>query len=281
MNIKDVLLTLTTYPEPSSTDAIRWAISFAELLNFRISAFVADVRIEVPGSLISNSLMNVSGLAAAEMKKSRENADTLLACFNDEAERHGVPNESIHERCLIDEVPTLMADYARLRDLTIIPAAADAFVDQWYAETLVFQSGRPVLILPAKPAPTEAQLNSVAVAWDFSRTSARAIADAIPVLERAKTVRILCVTNEKPFESSRASHELATHLSRHGINVIVDEIDAAGRAIGDVMTRFVAANDIDLLVMGAYGHSRFREFFLGGATKSMMSRPPVPTFLSH
>ncbi len=61
----------------------------------------------------------------------------------------------------------------------------------------------------------------------------------------------------------------------------MDEIDAGGRDIGTVLEQFVAANKIDLLVMGAYGHSRFREFILGGATKSVMSKPPVPVFLSH
>lgn len=281
MNIKDVLLALTTYPQSSGVDAIKWSASFAEVLNFRLTAFAADVRIEVPGSLLSNSIGNVSGLAGEEMKKSRDNAAHLLACFKEEAEKHGVPYESVHERCLVGDVPNLMADYARLRDLTIIPVAADGFVDQWYTEALVFQSGRPVLLLPERPSRTEAQLNSIAIAWDFSRTAARAVADAIPLMQRAKTVRVVCVTNEKPFASSRASSELATHLSRHGISVIVDEVDAEGRKIGAVLTEFVEANKIDLLVMGAYGHSRFREFILGGATKSIMSRPVVPTLLSH
>lgn len=281
MNIKDVLLALTTYPRSSSLEAIKWSVSFAELLNFRLTAFVADVRIEVPGSLLSNSIGNVSGLAGEEMKKSRENARHLLACFKEESDKHGLLYESIHERCLVGDVPNLMADYARLKDLTIVPVAADGFVDQWYTEALIFQSGRPVVILPERPSQAEVGLDSIAIAWDFSRTAARAVADAIPLLQRAKTVRVVCVTNEKPFESSRASSELATHLSRHGVSVIVDEVDAEGRKIGRVLTEFVEANKIDLLVMGAYGHSRFREFILGGATKSIMSGPLVPTLLSH
>ncbi len=95
-----------------------------------------------------------------------------------------------------------------------------------------------------------------------------------PLLQRAKTVRILTVTNEKVFDASRATYELATHLSRHGINVSVDEIDAGGRDVGTVMEQFVAGNKIDLMVMGAYGHSRFREFVLGGATKSIAVEAP-------
>jgi nucleotide-binding universal stress UspA family protein len=281
MNIKDVLLGLTTYPDASSIDVIRWATSFAELVNCRIATFVADVKIEVPGSLFGNSLLNISALAGAEMRQSKENARSLLAIAMEETEKRGVLHEPIHERCLVGAVPDLMADYARLRDLTIIPAPANDSGNPGYAETVVFQSGRPVLIVPEEPPPAEAKLDAIAVAWDFSRTAARAIADAMPLLERAKTVRIVCVVNEKSFKSSRASSELATHLSRHGLNVIVDEVDSAGRAIGDVLTQSVAANEIDLLVMGAYGHSRFREFILGGATRSIMSRPPVPTFLSH
>ena len=89
------------------------------------------------------------------------------------------------------------------------------------------------------------------------------------------------MTNEKYFGSSRTTSELAVHLLRHGVNVAVDQVDAGGKAIGDVFTQFVIANKIDVLVMGAYGHSRLREFILGGATKSMMSKPPVPILLSH
>jgi nucleotide-binding universal stress UspA family protein len=281
MTVKDVLLGLTTYPKASSANAIRWAVSFAELVNCRVAAFAAAVRIEVPGTFLGNALSNVSALAGAEMKKSKENAASLLAAFTEEAEKHGVPHEEIRVHCLIGTVPDLMADYARLRDLTIIPVPVEDNVDQWCAETVVFQSGRPVLIVPEHLPQTEARIDAIAVAWDFSRTAARAVADALPLLERAKVVRIVCVINEKAFGSSRANSELATHLSHHGVNVIVDEVDAGGRTIGEALTQFTEANRIDLLVMGAYGHSRFREFILGGATKSMLSRPPVPTFLSH
>ena len=280
MHIRDVLLGLTTYPNPTAIEAVKWSASFAEFMNCRITAFVSDAKIEAPGSLLDNSLINFSAMADEEMKKSKENAQSLLASFDDLAERLGVPHEAIHEHELVGEIPNLLAEYARLRDLTIIPVPAEDYVDQWYAETVVFQSGRPVLIVP-ETIPAEFKLDAVAVAWDFSRTAARAVSDAIPLLERAKVVRIVCVTNEKSFGSSRTTSELAVHLSRHGVNVAVDQVDAGGNSIGDVLTQFVAANKIDLLVMGAYGHSRFREFILGGATKSMMSKPPVPILLSH
>lgn len=281
MNYRDVLLGLTTYPEASSSGAVKWAVSLAELLDCRLTAFAADIKVEVPGRLLGNLLIDISALAAAEMNKSRMNASELLAAFTHEAEKRGVPHVEIHEQCLVSAVPDLMADYARMKDLTIMPVPVIDFVDQWYAETVVFQSGRPVLIVSDQSPPAQAKLDTVAVAWDFGRTAARAVADALPLLERAKLVRILCVLNEKSFGSSRGSSELAAHLAHHGVNVVVDEVDAGGRTIGAVMERFTADHQVDLLVMGAYGHSRFREFILGGATKSVMARPPVPTFLSH
>jgi nucleotide-binding universal stress UspA family protein len=101
------------------------------------------------------------------------------------------------------------------------------------------------------------------------------------MLEKARRVRVFTVTNEKVIDTTHSSEELAKNLARHGIDVILDRVDAAGRSIGDVLTREVASCNADLLVMGAYGHSRFREFILGGATKSMLSKPPLPILFSH
>ncbi len=281
MSIKDVMLALTTYPRATATAAVDYAVGFAEFMNCRMTAFVADIKMDVPRSVFGNSLLNVSGMVAAEIRKSKDNARALLAAFDAEADKRGVAHETIHEAGSAARIGEMMAEYARLKDLTIIPVPADDDVDEWYAETIAFRSGRPVLVVPESLAQPGFKLDSVAVAWDYSRTAARAVGDAIPLLQRAKSVRIVTVTHEKVFDASRATYELATHLSRHGVSVTVDEVDAAGRDIGTVLTQFVAANRIDLLVMGAYGHSRLREFILGGATKSMMAKPPVPVFLSH
>lgn len=281
MSIKDVMLALTTYPRATATAAIDYAVAFAEFMNCRMTAFAADIKMDVPRSVFGNSLLNVSGMVAAEVRKSKDNARALLAAFDAEADKRGVAHEAIHETGSTARIGQVMAEYARLKDLTVVPIPTDDDVDEWYAETIVFRSGRPVLAVPENLAQPGFKLDSVAVAWDYSRTAARAVADAIPLLQRAKSVRIVTVTHEKVFDASRATYELATHLSRHGVSVTVDEVNAAGRDIGTVLTQFVVANKIDILVMGAYGHSRLREFVLGGATRSMMAKPPVPVFFSH
>ena len=119
------------------------------------------------------------------------------------------------------------------------------------------------------------------MAWDFSRAAARAVADALPILELAKKVRIVTVTREKALDSKRSPEELAKNLARHGIDVVVDEVDSGGNPIGSVLESYIVSHKADLLVMGAFGHSRLREFVLGGATQSLLSKPPLPILFSH
>ena len=277
MAIKDILLTLTSYPDPTPVSVVDRAVSFASTLNAHIAAIACDVHIQMPGSFVSFG--TAGAIAAHEAHRSHDIAQGLLAAFEAAAQKEGLSHETIHEESLSYRVPERLADYARLRDLTIV--SVPATYDQWYAEAIIFGSGRPTLVVPESPPLRPFELNTVVVAWDFSRSAARAVADAIPILEKAETVRIVTVTNEKVIDTKHSSEELAKNLSRHGIDVIVDRVDAARLSIGESLTREIASHKADLLVMGAYGHSRFREFILGGATQNMLSKPLLPILFSH
>jgi nucleotide-binding universal stress UspA family protein len=282
MSFKDVLLALTTYPQPTPVSALDDAIDVAVALGAKISAIACEVKINVPGTLLGRRFLNVPSMIATEAKKSAANAQQLLAAFQAAAEKSGVFQERISEHCLTSEVPQVLIEYSRLRDLTILPMPERDYLDQWYAESVIFGSGRPSVILPHERKRSGSfALDTVIVAWDFSRAATRAMADAMPILEKAKRVCVLTVTKEKAIDTRRSGAELAKHLARHGAEVVLDEVDAKGRGIGDVLEAHVTYRNADLLVMGAYGHSRLREFVLGGATKSMLTRPPSPIFLSH
>ena len=281
MLFRDILLALTTYPEPTSASVLDGAVALSVAVGARISAIACEAKVPVPGTVLGRTLLNVPAMVAAELKKSTVNAEKLLAAFQDIAERNGVFQDRILEHCLTSEVPHVFIDYARLRDLTIVPVPEGDNVQQWYAESIIFGSGRPTIILPQAYRRAEIGLSTIMVAWDFSRPAARAVADALPLLEKAKRVFVVTAVNEKAFDTKQSGAELAKHLSRHGVNVVLDVIDAAGRDIGDVINSQVESRNADFLVMGAYGHSRMREFILGGATKSMLARPPAPVFLSH
>lgn len=277
MAIRDILLTLTSYPDATPVSVVDRAVSFASALGARIAAISCEVHVQVPGSLISFGA--AGAIAAGESHRSHDSAQALLAAFEAVATKAGLLHEAILERSLTYRVTERLVEYARLHDLTIVSVPES--YDQWYAEAVIFESGRPTLVLPESPSSRRFELSTVIVAWDFSRSAARAVADAIPMLERAKEVRILTVKNEKVIDSKHSSEELAKNLSRHGIDIVIDEVDAARRTIGEVFNAHVASHNADLLVMGAYGHSRFREFILGGATKSMLSKPLLPILFSH
>lgn len=280
MSYRDLLLNLASYPDDTPDAAVRFAIDFADTAGARLSALACELKILVPGSLIAPAFLNVPAMAEAEARKGREQAEAALAAFEQAAEKRGVFEEGIFASCIASDYSSLLVEYARLRDLTIVPAEANEFADQPSAEALIFQSGRPVLMVPRTPRKPFA-LNTATVAWDFSRPAARAVGDALPLLIKAKRVHVVTVTNEKRIETGRSGPELAKHLARHGVEVILESIDAAGRPIGEVLEATTRAHDSDLLVMGAYGHSRLREFVLGGATRSMISTPPLPVLLSH
>jgi nucleotide-binding universal stress UspA family protein len=250
-------------------------------MDSRVSCFAPIIQIKVPSTPFGKSLINVPAMAAREMQKSKDNAHALLKVFETEADEHGILHEIVHEHGSVAELPALAAEYARLRDLTILPVHFEDFVNRWDTEAVIFKSGRPAILVPEGRVPKAATLNAVAVAWDYSRAAARAIGDALPVLRRAKAVYVVTVLHEKSFDVTRKTHDIGAYLARHQITALTHEVDAAGRPIGDVLQKFVDQHHVDLLVMGAYGHSRWREFVLGSATQSMLANPPIPLMLSH
>ena len=277
MAFNDILVALTSYPEPTPVSVVEDAVSIAAALGAHITALSCEMHVQVPGHFFSGALVGLPAIVAEEAGKSRRNAQDLLAAFEAAGARSGVSRESILQKCKPFEVPDILVEYARLRDLTIMPESND----RWYAEAVIFGSGKPTLILPQNPKSRPFELGTVAVAWDFSRAAARAVSDALPLLEKAKKVRVVTVLNEKRLDNKHSAEELSKNLSRHGIDVVLDRIDAAGRPIGVVLEAYVASHASDMLVMGAYGHSRLREFVLGGATKSLLSKPPLPILFSH
>lgn len=277
MAFKDILVTLTSYPEPTPVSVVEQAVSVAATLGAHIAALSCEVHVEVPGHFMSGSVVGLPGIIAGEAARSRANAQYLLAAFEAAAAKAGVSCESMLEKCRAVEVPELLVEYARIRDLTILPESSE----RWHAEAVMFGSGRPTLMLPQNPRSRSFELGTVAVAWDFSRAAARAVSDAMPLLERAKRVRVVSVLNEKRLDQKHSAEELSKNLSRHGIDVVLDRVDARGRPIGVVLEAYVASHEADLLVMGAYGHSRLREFVLGGATNSLSLKPPLPILFSH
>lgn len=154
-------------------------------------------------------------------------------------------------------------------------------------EAMAFATGRPVLVVPYIGAPTSATKpglgTTVLLAWNASRESARAAADALPFLRAADKVIVLVVDPEVSADGhgQEPGADVATWLARHGVNVTVQRDVAADARIGEIILSRAADHGADLIVMGIYGHSRLREMVLGGASRTLLSSMTVPVLMSH
>lgn len=282
MAFKDALLQVSSYPEPTPAAAIRQGIDIAAALGAHVSALTFRIELPRPGNVLANALLDVPGMVAAEQQRGATNAQELMGLFERLATERGVTHSEIIEPSTSSELPTAVTEHARTYDLAMIPVGKVPGLQQYVAESVIFGSGRPVIVLPEAPKrDTPLSLDAIGVAWDFSRPAARAVADALPILKQAGIVRVVTIRDEKAIESRRTVAELARHLERHGIEIVVDEEAARGRKIGQALEQYAAAHDLGLLVMGAYGHSRLRDFVLGGATRSIVANPTLPVLLAH
>ncbi len=181
-------------------------------------------------------------------------------------------------------VAGLVARRARFADLVVLPKPygegqyADAPV---VVEAAMFQGNSPVVVLAdGKAVPLKPK--RVVVAWNESAEAMASIRRALPLLQAAEEVNICIVAPERhSTESTDPGEELSKMLSRHGVSVEVTILAQTLPRVSEVIARHVADLDADLLVMGAYGHSRFREAILGGATRSMLEHAKVPVFMAH
>ncbi|MHA6896441.1 universal stress protein [Ralstonia pseudosolanacearum] len=176
---------------------------------------------------------------------------------------------------------------AREADLLIVgqrdPADPESFVAADFVETLILEAGRPVLVVPyAGSFTTVAQ--RLLVAWNGGRESARALHDAIPLMPEA-TVHVLQMMDGHPrhWAEETTLGQVARALKAHGVDSTVEEASCAGSdvAIGEMLLSRAADFNADLIVMGAYGHSRLRELVLGGVTRTLLNTMTVPVLMSH
>jgi nucleotide-binding universal stress UspA family protein len=175
---------------------------------------------------------------------------------------------------------------ARYTDLIVLgqldPADAQAGVNSPSPEDIALSVGRPTLVIPYVGSYSPIG-QRVLVAWDASREATRAANDAIPLLASAATVKVLTVDPaiNRTEHGDIPEADIALHLARHGVKAEVEKTVSGGVSIGEVLLSRASDLGADLLVMGAYGHSRVRELVLGGATRTVLLSMTLPVFMSH
>jgi nucleotide-binding universal stress UspA family protein len=283
MAFTEALLTLPTYPDRMPQTRMRQVLQFTKRISPNISGIaVTENFIGTTFSAFGDIVLDLPAIAAEQTKRSYENAQLTAAAFEKLAAEENVSSTMISESCNSAEVSSLLLRHARMHDLTVVPLMPPDQFCQCDPETLLFESGRPVVVLPLEFNSAKSDgIGTAAVAWDFSGPAARAISDALPLLGTAASVRVVTIDNEKPIEPGASQEDLRRFLARRGVTAMLDRDDAGGKKIDAALNDYVKQHGVDLLVMGGYGHSRVREFVLGGATAGMLSNPPVPVFVSH
>lgn len=199
--------------------------------------------------------------------------------FEDIARHHGTRSEWRSLSHFNSEVG-VHAYYADLVVIARPERAAQTASAPGLAESLVLSSGRPILVFP--PSGTVSRIHRMLVAWNATRESVRAVADAMPLLARAEAVEVLVIDPERhPGHGQEPGADIARHLARHGVRVEIQRVSSGGQDVGHFLLSRAAAFRADVLVMGAYGHSQVREWMFGSVTRTVLYEAAVPVLMSR
>lgn len=186
-------------------------------------------------------------------------------CYRDTELQHVVSRARIADICLVGQVSNGISDNE---------------INRNFFSQFVITLGKPVLFLPYEKE-CAAEFKHIVVAWNGSRESTRAIADAMPLLRVAKMVSVISASSKKKQNDRLPDVDVAAFLARHKVTVEVEKVEIDSAEIADLILSRIDLKSADLLVMGAYGHTRFSEFVLGGMTRTMMKKMIVPVLMSH
>jgi nucleotide-binding universal stress UspA family protein len=274
--IKDIVVNLSV--REGSKAAGDYAISVAGTLEAHLTgiAMAHDTTDPVSG-------MGYLRVALIDQLHDNEAAaKAVIDCFIVATAQAGVSAEPQILTASIASAADQFGRIARRFDLAIVGQTEPkgSAIEATLPVSTLFESGRPVIVVPyIQKAPFK--LDRVMVCWDGSRPAARAIADAMPLLERAGHVEVAIITNERGKQNQIEGIDMGQHLARHGLKVEVHRIPRGDIDIADALLSHSADSGTDFIVMGGYGHSRLREFVLGGVTRSILRSMAVPVLMSH
>jgi nucleotide-binding universal stress UspA family protein len=279
MNYKSIVVQLDTSKRAQVRleSAVRLASQFGAHLTGLFAMFTPDPR-------AFQVMAGTAGYYEDNERTREEDRGALERLFRAELVRAGLHGDWVTTS---EYANTSVPRLGRCADLIIAgqddPGDPEAYVADRFPEHLVLGSGRPVLLIPyAGTFPTVGK--HVMIAWDGSREATRAVHDALPLLQQATGVIVVTVDKirDNAHDSRIPASEITTVLARHGVSVEINVIDGGhDLPIGDALLSHAADNAVDLIVMGAYGHTRWQELILGGATRTMLDSMTVPVLMSH
>jgi nucleotide-binding universal stress UspA family protein len=276
MSYKTILVHID--PGKRCATRVEVAIRLAQQHDAHLVALHALAPFEPPGYVMAEM-----GPAIIDSQKHAAAAELVRTerLFNEQASAAGLRNAEW--RTAIDDPVDAMTLHARYADLVVVGQTDHtdgSNVPSDFPERLVLAAGRPVLILPSVGSfPTLGK--RVLIAWNASREATRALTDAIPMLRAAASVNVMAVNPRRGEHGKLPGADIGLYLARHGVRVDVKTDLGAEIDVGNELLSRAADLDADLIVMGCYGHSRLKEWVLGGATRTILESMTAPVLMSH
>ncbi|MBD8892905.1 universal stress protein [Roseibium litorale] len=276
MALKDIL---TIIDLAGAQPAANYALDLAGRSDAHVTGLAMAFEPVVPA--FAAAPMPVDYLQAAH-EQAVAAAKDARGVFDELARRAGINSESRVADLLTGGPLESVLQHCRTTDMVAVsqanPDSPEPMRDL-LIETILFESGVPVLLVPYIGAPAGAPKH-VLIGWDGSSTATRAVHAALPMLSSAEKITVLLI-EKKARGGGQPGAEIATYLARHGLDVTIDVVTNPQAGVADTLLNYVSDHGIDLVVMGGYGHSRMREFLFGGATREILASMTVPVLMAH
>jgi nucleotide-binding universal stress UspA family protein len=275
--VKDVVVNLTGgHPQDFAAD---FAISLAAGFSAHIAGVAFIYEPIIPGDMLGGI---PTDLIEVQREENRKAAEAAVDRFEAAAKAAALSAETRLVDASLAGAADLFGRIARRFDIAVVGQARreQGASEELLIEGALFGSGRPIVVVPYTQK-EGLKLDRILICWDGSRPAARAIADALPLLGRAKTVDIVVVIGERDKSGEITGRNMRRHLARHGIETEIKHITASGGVAQNAILAHAAETGATFIVMGGYGHSRLREFILGGVTRGILKSMPVPVLMSH
>jgi nucleotide-binding universal stress UspA family protein len=273
MAIKDIL---TVVDLAGRRPAASVAAELARRLDAHLTglSLLHDPMVPASGMTLGSAALS-AGVREAWLSRARE-AD---AAFQEIGRLAGIRYDSTIVEAPSDGYLAEVVRRSRLTDLAVIGQDNPDEPEPLRAamiESLLFEGGAPTLLVPYVSA-SDFSPRRALIAWDGSATAARAVRAGLPLLAKSDSVTVLTIGNQRPEQAS----DIAVYLDRHGLKVELEQVRPNEVPVADVLLNTVADRGFDWVVMGAYGHSRVREYLFGGATRDILGEMTVPVLMAH
>lgn len=274
MSLKDILVHVDN--NPTCTARVEAALTLATTYQAHLTGLYVIPQYFVPSYAEIHIPAEVLERQAVEAQKEAEQAQALFTRLTAEA------HCSVEWRCQRGYIDQILIARARYTDLVVIGQAEEGGIldpDSELEDQMLLSSARPVLIIPyiGLQAPIGRR---IMLAWKNTREAVRAVHDAMPLLKAADQVDVVMV-NPSAEDGEAPTADICRHLERHGVKVRPAHVVARDIEVGDALLSRAADDNIDLLVLGAYGHQRWRETVFGGVTRHLLQHMTVPVLMSH